>query len=76
MIQLVWRSIHQVGFDSILFNFSYHPSVVGNVYIADHWNFCIRLVTVSTGIISTIAGTGSSGTSATCPYGVALDSSG
>ena len=64
----------------------YFPSVVGNVYIADRYNHRIRKVTVSTGIISTIAGTGSSGysgdgglaTSATLayPWGVALDSSG
>ena len=58
----------------------------GNVYIADSQNFRIRKVTVSTGIISTIAGTGSIGNSgdggqATAaqladPFGVALDSSG
>jgi hypothetical protein len=56
------------------------------VYIADTGNSCIRKVTVSTGIITTIAGTGTSSysgdngqaTSATLnrPYGVALDSSG
>ena len=33
----------------------------GNVYIADTWNHCVRMITVSTGIISTIAGTGSQG---------------
>ena len=59
---------------------------IGDVYIADASNNCIRKVTVSTGIITTIAGTGSSGysgdngqaTSATLnnPRGVALDSSG
>ena len=58
-------------------------SVVGNVYIADTNNNRIRKVTVSTGIISTIAGTGTYGysgdggqaTSAAIkyPYGVALD---
>ena len=61
-------------------------SPLGNVYIADLGNNRIRKVTVSTGIITTIAGTGSStfsgdggaATSATLyrPYGVALDSSG
>ena len=57
---------------------------IGNVYIADSNNDCIRKV--STGIITTIAGTGSASysgdngaaTSATLnyPHGVALDSSG
>ena len=56
------------------------------MYIADTDNDRIRKVTVSTGIISTIAGTGSASysgdngaaTSATLnnPYGVALDASG
>ena len=61
-------------------------SNIGNVYIADHSNNRIRKVTVSTGIITTIAGTGASSyngdngaaTSATLnnPFGVALDASG
>ena len=61
-------------------------SNIGNVYIADYSNHCIRKVTVSTGIITTIAGTGSNGysgdngaaTSATLngPHGVAVDTSG
>ena len=61
-------------------------SNIGNVYIADYRNHRIRKVTVSTGIITTIAGTGSTGysgdnieaTSAALkyPYGVALDASG
>ena len=56
------------------------------MYIADQYNHRIRKVTVSTGIITTIAGTGSAGyigdngaaTSATLNYpgGVALDASG
>ncbi len=56
------------------------------MYIADSDNHRIRMVTVSTGIISTIAGTGSSSysgdngqaTSATVsfPSGVTLDSAG
>ena len=59
---------------------------IGNVYIADVYNHRIRKVTVSTGIITTIAGTGSAAysgdnvqaTSAALydPYGVALDASG
>ena len=61
-------------------------SNIGNVYIADTHNHRIRKVTVSTGIISTIAGTGTSSysgdngaaTSATLanPEGVAVDASG
>ena len=61
-------------------------SNIGNVYIADAYNHRIRKVTVSTGIITTIAGTGSTtfsgdngaATSATLyqPLGVALDASG
>ena len=58
----------------------------GNVYISDTYSSRIRKVTVSTGIISTIAGTGAYGyngdgvvaTAATLnfPYGIALDTSG
>ena len=61
-------------------------SNIGNVYIADSYNHRIRKVTVSTGIITTIAGTGTNSysgdngaaTSATLanPYGVAVDASG
>ena len=61
-------------------------SDIGNVYIADYYNYRIRKVTESTGIITTIAGTGSgsysgdngAATSATLnnPHGVALDASG
>jgi hypothetical protein len=56
------------------------------VYIADTLNHCIRKVTVSTGIITTIAGTGTSSysgdngdaTSAALyqPRAVAIDASG
>ena len=62
-------------------------SNIGNVYIADQSNHRIRKVTVSTGMISTTAGSSTSGTysgdngaatSATLssPYGVVVDASG
>ena len=61
-------------------------SNIGNVYIADSGNDRVRKVTVSTGIITTIAGTGTGGysgdngaaTSATLEYTerVAVDASG
>ena len=61
-------------------------SNIGNVYIADTYNNRIRKVTVSTGIISLIAGTGGTTynydnidatSAALCrPFGVAVDASG
>ncbi len=58
----------------------------GNIYIADYHNDCVRKVTVSTGIITTVAGTGTAGynsdniaaTSATLnyPHGVTIDTYG
>ena len=61
-------------------------SNIGNVYIADTSNNRIRKMTVSTGIITTLAGTGSgsysgdngAATSAALnsPQGVAVDASG
>ena len=71
---------------SILLANDFPYSLLGNVYIADSDNDRIRKVTVSTGIITTIAGTGSGsyggdGSQATSaalyyPGGVAVDSSG
>ena len=59
--------------------------ISGNVYISDTWSYKIRMVT-STGIITTLAGTGAQGsngdsgmaTSAqlSTPYGVSVDKSG
>ena len=66
-------------------------SNIGNVYIADLWNHRIRKVTVSTGIITSIAGSGGTGSTSgsysgdngaatsaglNFPAGVALDASG
>ena len=58
----------------------------GNVYIADAGNLRIRKVTVSTGIITTIAGSGAYGfsgdggdatsASLSSPEGLAVDASG
>ncbi len=66
--------------------FTAPPSYLGNVYIADTSNNRVRKVTVSTGIITTVAGTGSTvysgdngqATSATLynPHGVTVDSAG
>ena len=58
----------------------------GNIYVADTYNHCIRMITRSTGIITTVAGDGTPGywgdgglaTSAKLdhPYGIAVDTSG
>jgi len=59
---------------------------LGNIYISDSSNNCIRKITASTGIISTIAGTHTQGFSGdggaavnaqlSSPYGLAVDSAG
>ena len=59
-------------------------ATTGDIYIADSGNNVIRMVTQSTGIITTVAGTGTSGYSGDgvkatesdlyLPYGVAVDS--
>ncbi len=77
---LVCLNLYNFSADDLFFRFK------GNVYIGDNSNHRVRKVTVSTGIITTIAGTGTSSfsgdsgqaTSATLkgPYGVAVDSSG
>ena len=69
----------------------YHPSVVsvdskGNFYIADAYTYVVRMVTLSTGNISTIAGNAAPGTAGdnelaisaniTDVHGVAVDGSG
>ena len=81
-------TVSSAMFDEIFFYFFDIPlSDIGNVYIADTDNNRIRKVTVSTGIITTIAGSSTSGsysgdtgaaTSATLNYprGVAVDASG
>ena len=91
MFQLMSHLIQQVityyvTFLVALVRLTFTILYLGNVYIADFGNHRIRKVTVSTGIISTIAGTGATGysgdggaaTSATLnyPIGVALDSAG
>ena len=80
------RQVSQPSLISSLFTRYLYALQLGSVYIADMYNNRIRKVTVSTGIITTIAGTGSTSysgddgpaTSATLdyPYGVAVDSSG
>ena len=85
--RMVSRLIHQVPTPIALILLpSSFLLCLGNVYIADTYNQRIRKVTASTGIITTIAGTGSGGysgdngpaSSATLnyPHGVSTDSSG
>ena len=79
------RQIIAVILTFICLLFLHQTIHIGNVYVADQGNYRIRKVTVSTGIITTIAGTGygysgdnGPATSASLydPSGVALDASG
>ncbi len=65
----------------------FYMSFLGNIYFAEYSNHRIRKVTISTGIITTIAGNGGTGSfsgdngEATAaalnqPFGVEVDSSG
>ncbi len=64
----------------------YYIHSLGNVYIGDSDNACVRKLTVSTGILTTVAGTNSQGYSGDngpataakfgAAYAIALDSSG
>ena len=66
--------------------YSVAVDINGNIYIADYGNHRVRKVTASTGLISTVAGTGTGGYSAdgvaantsklNNPIGVALDAAG
>ncbi len=69
-----------------LFSFFIIFNYPGNVYITDTYNHRVRKVTISTGIITTLAGTGSTtfsgdnGPAASStlynPWGIAVDSAG
>ena len=71
---------------SLCYSYVLFYSIPGNVYIVEYYGFRVRKVTSSTGIISSIAGTGDgsfsgdggAATSATFSYprGIGLDSSG
>ena len=80
MPQVRWLKLHKnaIVSDSFL-------SYLGNVYISDIQNHRVRMITISTGIITTFAGTGASSYSGdngaansaalNGPIGLALDSS-
>jgi hypothetical protein len=86
IVQQESRSIQQVTRIYLLIFFLIIFALSGNVYIGDSGNHRVRKVTVSTGIITTIAGTGTNSysgdgglaTSAALyqPNGVAVDPSG
>ena len=87
MSRLIQQVItYYVTFLVALVRLTFSIPYLGNIYIADYGNHRIRKVTVSTGIISTVAGTGAAsysgdGGAATSaalknPWGVALDSAG
>ncbi len=80
------RRYYSICNESFLLIFYPFSLLAGNLYIADSGNAAIRKVTMSSGIIATVAGTfisgfsgdGGQATSATLQYpnGVALDSAG
>ncbi len=83
----IYCALEKVSYAICYFLYYQNPINIGNVYTADRGNNRIRKVTITTGIITTIAGSDTSGsyggdsgqaTSATlnAPYGMALDSSG
>ncbi len=73
-------------FDQLFILLYYYNSLLGNVYIGDYSNYRVRKVTLSTGIITSIAGNGictysgdngpATSASFNAPTGVALDSAG
>jgi hypothetical protein len=80
------RQVSQPSLISSFFTRYLYVLQLGNVYIADTDNNRIRMVTVSTGIITTIAGTGgtsysgdngpATSASLNSPCGVVVDSTG
>jgi trimeric autotransporter adhesin len=71
---------------SLLYSYGIAVDASGNIFIADTYSYRIRMVTKSTGIITTVAGDGTieykgdggqaTSSSLNFPYGVAVDASG
>ncbi len=76
----------QASSAALFYPYAVTVDAAGNVYISDVGNYRIRKVTVSTGIITTFAGTGNSGFSGDngqataaalyAAYGVGVDTTG